>query len=98
MRLKPKVREEQILAAALALAEVVGYTRVTRETVATLAKVSPALISVRMGTMIEFRRALMRYAVRCACLPVIAQGLSARDPHARKAPHALKQRALATLC
>lgn len=96
-RLSPEIRAEQILAAALTLAKDVGYTNVTRESVAALAKVSPALISVRIGTMAVFRRKLMRYAVRLECLPVIAQGLSARDPHARKAPEALKLKALAAL-
>lgn len=97
MRLQPEVREEQILAAALNVARVVGYMRVTREEVAHEAQCSPALISVRLGTMTEFRRKLMRYAVRVKCLPVIAQGLAARDPHAQKAAPELKQKALAAL-
>lgn len=97
MRLDPKIREEQLLAAALELARHTGYTRVTREAVADRAKVSPALISARLGTMADFRRKLMRYAVRVACLPVIAQGLAARDPHAAKASPDLKRQALASL-
>lgn len=71
--------------------------RVTREEVAHGAKCSPALISVRLGTMKDFRRKLMRYAVRVGDLIVIAQGLAARDPHAQKANPELKQRALAAL-
>jgi AcrR family transcriptional regulator len=97
MRLDPKIREEQILAAALNVAKVVGYSNVTREEAAHEAGVSPALISVRLGTMANFRRKLMRYAVRMKCLPVIAQGLAARDPYAQKAPAELKQKALAAL-
>lgn len=96
-RLAPEIRVEQILAAALNVAKVVGYANVTREEAAHEAGVSPALISVRLGTMINFRRKLMRYAVRVECLPVIAQGLAARDSHAQKASPELKQRALATL-
>lgn len=96
-RLDPKVREEQILAAALNVAKIKGYTNVTREDASHEAGVSPALISVRLGTMITFRRKLMRYAVRTECLAVIAQGLAARDPHAQKASPELKQKALATL-
>lgn len=97
MRLDPKVREEKILNAALNVAKVLGYANVTREEVAHEAMVSPALISVRLGTMANFRRKLMRYAVRVECLAVIAQGLAARDPHAQKASPELKQKALATL-
>lgn len=96
-RLQPEIREEQILAAALNVAKVVGYTHVTRDEAAHEAGVSPALISVRLGTMANFRRKLMRYAVRMKCLPVIAQGLVARDIHALKAPIELRQKALAAL-
>lgn len=93
-----KPTNDEILAVALKLAQQAGYKGVTRERVAAAAGISPALVSVRLGTMIEFRRKLMRFAIRRACLPVIAQGLAARDPHARRAPDELKQLALATLC
>lgn len=82
---------DTLLAVALTLAQAVGYTHVTREAIATHANVSPALISVRFGTMKELRRKLMRYAVRVKCRTVILQGIIAHDPHATKAyPDALK--------
>jgi AcrR family transcriptional regulator len=96
-RLNPKDRKEQILAAALDLSVKHGYTRVTREGVAVAAECSPALVSSYFGTMIAFRRDIMRAAIRRQVLPVIAQGLAAQDPHAKRAPDGLKQAALAEL-
>lgn len=95
-RMKPT--NDEILEAALKLARQDGYRDVTRERIATAAGVSPALVSVRLGTMIQLRRRLMRYAIKRACLPVIAQGLAARDGQALKAPAELKNLALASLC
>lgn len=89
-----KPDDNTLLCLALTIAEEIGYAHVTREGLATLAQVSPALISVRFGTMTEFRRKLMRYAVRVECLPVIAQGLAAHDPHAKKARPSLQRAAL----
>jgi AcrR family transcriptional regulator len=89
---RPKLKQDdQILAAAARLACTQGYQSVTREAVAAEAGVSPAVVSHRFGTMIAFRRSLMRYAVRKYVLPVIAQGLAVRDPHARKAPAEVQQ-------
>lgn len=92
-----KPTNDEILAAALKLAAAKGYREVTREAVAGAVNISPALVSVRLGTMPDFRRHLMRYAIRVKCLPVIAQGLAARDRHARKASDELRTLALATL-
>ena len=96
-RLEPKQREAQILATALTLAESKGYAQVRRDTVAEAAGISPALVNVHFGTMADFRRALMRYAVRERNLRVIAQGLAAGDRHAEKAPEGLKRAACLAL-
>lgn len=96
-RLAPDIREEQILYAALNLAVEVGYSKITREGIAARASISPALVSVRLGTMDSLRRKLMRYAIRMRCLKVIAQGLAVGDRHALKAPTPLKLEALAAL-
>lgn len=90
----PKDRKGQLLVAALELAERVGYTQVTRDALAAAAGVSPALVSVRFGTMLCFRRDLMRFAIRKEALRVIAQGLCISDCHARKAPEELRRRAM----
>lgn len=74
-RLKPDARKEDILAAALPLAETDGYANLTREQIGVAAGVSGPVLNYHFGTMAQFRRALMRYAVKVECLKVVAQGL-----------------------
>jgi AcrR family transcriptional regulator len=97
IKLAARERVAQILGAALDVAAKVGYQRVTRQEVADRIGIPSSLIPYHMGTMVEFRRQIMREAVRVECLPVIAQGLAHRDRHAMKAPDELRARALATL-
>lgn len=96
-RLSPEVRRRQILEAAVTLAEETHYTQVTRQGVATEARIAPTLISYHFSTMPQLRRAIMRYAVHNEHLVVIAQGLVARDPQALKAASELQARALGSL-
>ncbi len=98
VKLEARERIAQILAASLRLAPRVGYMRLTREAVAAeLGLASSSLICYHMGTAAKFKRAVMREAVRTECLPVIAQGIVAKDPQALKVPHELRTRALASL-
>lgn len=97
IKLQARQRVAQILAASLELAAVSGYQKLTREAVAQRLGIPPSLIPYHMGTMTEFRRSVMREAVRVECLAVIAQGLAARDRHALKADADLQKRALASL-
>jgi AcrR family transcriptional regulator len=95
--MEPKEREAELIKAALAHATVVGYTNVTRKSLADYAKCSEALVSARFGTMKQLRRAIMRHAIMEGNLRVIAQGLAVRDAQARKAPDELKEQARAAL-
>jgi len=92
-----KDRRDEIVSVALALAVTHGYARVTREAVATRVNVTPQAIQHHIGTMAALRRDLMRRAIECECLPVIAQGMANRDEHALKAPPELQARARAAL-
>lgn len=96
IKLEAKQRISNILTAGLELAKEHGYQNVTREAIAEKAGMSTGLVSTRMGTMKELKRKLMREAIRVECLPVIAQGLAMRDPHARKCPEPLQKKALAS--
>lgn len=96
-KLDARTRVAQILAAALELAPAVGYQKLTREAVAQRLGIPSSLIPYHMGTMAEFRRQIMREAVRVGCLPVIAQGIVANDRHALKAEPELRARALQSL-
>lgn len=93
-----KERTAALLAAALQAALAHGWGKVTREQIAAQAGVSPALVSARLGTMDAMRRSVMRAAVRQRCLPVIAQGLVARNAHALAADAGLRQEAMEAAC
>jgi len=92
--MKPEVRRDDILYAAVKAAESRHYLKLTRFQVAEAADVSEGLITHYFGTMVKLRRDIMRYAIRNRCLPVIAQGLTSNDPHARKADPDLQREAL----
>lgn len=96
-RMTPRERREDVLSAALRLAVMHGYTHITRDDIAMAAGCSPALVSQTLGTMRCLRRALVRAAVAREVLPVIAQGLALRDPHALRAPEELRVRAAGSL-
>lgn len=96
-RLEPDIRRDEILSAGLFCAEKYGWTRFTRIQVAECAKCAESLVSAYFGTMVKFRRDIMREAIRSERLKIIAQGLIAEDRHARKANPDLKRRALENL-
>lgn len=96
-RLNPAQRRRELLDAALALATEGHYMRVSRYAIAKRAGCSDSLIQHHLGTMCKLRRAVMRAAVMTECLPVIAQGIVAKDPQALKAPAALRERALTSV-
>lgn len=96
-RLPPEARGLILLDVALREAKKHGWANLTREQIATAASVSPALVSARLGTMVNLRRDVMRQAVKLGELRVLAEGLAARDPIAMKAPAEMRQRAAAAM-
>lgn len=97
-RLLPDDRKLEILNAAIKVAgRPGGWSKLTRDAVAKEAGCAEGLPSKYFGTMVAFRRAIMRAAIVRADLSVIAQGIAAGDKYAQKADADLKARALATL-
>lgn len=90
-------RKIQILNAAVALATTDGYANITRTDVAELAGVSTGLVNKYYSTIPQLKRAVMRAAIQREVLSIVAQGLTAKDPQALKAPDELKQRAVASI-
>ena len=93
-RLKPDVRKEEIISCALFLAIDGHYMQVQRKQIADELGVTPPALTYHFGTMQQLRRAVMRAAVTQEILTVIAQGLVAQDAQAKKAPEALRRRAI----
>ena len=97
MRLKPKERKEQILTVALKIAANVGYANVTRQQVASAANIAPALVSKYFGTMKNFKRSVMRAAIKQEVLPIILDGIVQKEPQALKIPKSLRLKAIVLL-
>lgn len=96
-RLNPTDRREQILAAAVELADCSGLTALTFDAVAQAARCSKALVVRYFYTTAEMRQHVMTRAVTEERLRVIADGLVARDAVALSAHGWLKARALAAV-
>lgn len=97
-RLQPADRKQQILDAALRVAaRPGGWGRLTREAVAKEAACAEGLPSVYFGTMVNFKRAIMRAAITGRNLPIIAQGIASGDRCALKAPPQLRAEAMTSL-
>ena len=96
-RVEANLRHKQILEAAIKIALKVGYHKMTRGDIALKAGISMGLITLRFGTMVKLRRAVMRAAIAQEIPEIVAQGLANSDPHARKAPPTLKAKAATLL-
>lgn len=96
-RLGKAARIDDILDAAINIAEVKGYTKVTWKELGDASGVSLGLLVYHFGSIQEFKRTLMRAAITRKNLTILAQGLAVKDEHAIKAPDELKQSAIALL-
>ena len=97
-RLSARDRRDELLNAALIVAaRPGGWAALTRASVAKEAQCSDALVSAHFGTMIEFRRSVMRAAIKRRALSVIAQGVASADRTALHAPPELKREAMGDL-
>lgn len=80
-KLKPEVRKEQIIKAAMTLAERDGYVNILRRDIAAEAGCGNGTINLHYGTMQQLRRDLIRHAIKQKNFVIIAQALMNRDPH-----------------
>jgi len=96
-RTSAAIRTDHILSVAMDVAERDGFAKLPRNTVAEECGISDSLIAYHFGTMPDFKRTVMRHAIKHERLRIIAEGLATRDIHAVKAPEELKARALASL-
>lgn len=96
-RMTPDARTAEILDAAVKLAKRIGFRKLTRDGVAKAAKVSTGLVSTHFGGIEKLRDEVMRVAVNDEILPIVADGLFSGNRIARRAPSALRQRAVQSL-
>lgn len=88
----PTIRREEILSAAVELANKIGYQNITRDAVANIAGISSGLIALYFNTMAQLKKAVMKTAIDKQILPIIAQGLSLGDTQAQRVSSDLKKR------
>ena len=93
-RLDPGDRKATILVAACDAAARFGFAKFSRDSVATMAGVSPALVSHYFSTMVALRRAVMGEAIRSQRLRIIAEGIVAGDRRALRADATLREAAM----
>jgi len=97
MRLKPDDRYNQILDAAVRVAERTGYRTLKREDVAKEAGVSTGLVSHYYLFIELLRLEVLAAAVERGVLPIVAEGLVAGEPVAMQACADLRARAAVSL-
>jgi len=97
MRLKPDDRYNQILDAAVRVAERSGYRTLRREDVAREAGVSHGLVSHYFLYIDLLRMEVLTAAVARGVLPIVAEGLVAGEPVAQQATADLRARAAVSL-
>lgn len=96
-RKDPKARYAAILDAAVKEATEKGVSNILRKDIALRAGVSEPMVNKHLGTITQTKRLIMRKAISDGVLPIIAEGLATREPHAMKISDELKQAALNTL-
>ena len=89
--------QEHVLSAAVRVARRSGWSAVTREAVAAECGLSTGTVSNAFRTMGALRTEVMCVAVTAGDLPIVAEGLAAREPVCINASPELKRRALDTL-
>lgn len=86
-------RKKDIMEAGVTLALRDGFRNVTRDGVATEARVSTALVNRYWGTIENLRDAIVLEAVRKELLPILAQAMLDGHPYAVAAPKRVQERA-----
>ncbi len=94
---KKATRRAHVLAVAYEMAAELGYQWISRDPVASRAKVAQGSIQFLFGSMKELKREVLREAIRREDLAILAQGLADGSPIAHSAPEDMKKRALAAL-
>jgi AcrR family transcriptional regulator len=85
--------KDAILAAAMQIANLKGYKRVTRSDIATRAEIATGSVSYHYGSMKKLQAAMVERAVETENLKMLGQALSDRHPVALKAPESLRRAA-----
>lgn len=94
-RMAPAERKEQLLCAAITLAEKHGYNKINRLMIveAMDGDITDGLVSRYFGQRHSLRQAVLFAGIERGNLTILAQGLALGDVHARKAPASMRKEA-----
>lgn len=96
-KLKPEIRKELIIEAAISVAEEVGYLNIQRVDVANKAGCASGTVNRYYGTMNQLKIDVLRHAIKNENYTVIMQGITNNAPQMKKVSDDLKQRACSAL-
>lgn len=96
-RMAPAERKEQLLCAAIKIAERVGYNKLNRLMIVKEldGEITDGLVNRYFGQRHSLRMAVLYAGIERGNLTILAQGLALGDSYARKAPIALRKAAKA---
>lgn len=83
-------RQQEILSAAVGIAERDGYMVMKRDDVARAANCATGSVHRYFDTMENLRQLVMEHAIKAGNMVVLGQGLGMRHPAAKKAPKEMK--------
>jgi AcrR family transcriptional regulator len=94
-RMAPTERKEQLLTAAIRVAERVGYNKINRLMIVKElgGEVTDGLVNRYFGQRHSLRQAVLYAGIERGNLTILAQGLALGDTYARKAPAAMRKAA-----
>ena len=93
-RLSKKLRESQLIQAALLAASKTNIDSVTKQQIADLAGVTHGLVREYLGNMGDVRRTIVREAINQEALPVIINALSTGRARMQVLPPQLRAKIL----
>lgn len=90
-------KKTEMVTAALARAEKIGFGSLTRDEVANACNCSPALVNIRFGTLAAMKNDILRAAIKRERLPIVAYALAVAHPLCKKISPELRAKASAHL-
>ena len=82
----PRIRKQQLLNAAVELALQVGFSNMTRDSIAQFANVSTGLINFHFDSIKQLRKELIKLAIDKEILPIIIQAIGKGEIKLNKLP------------
>lgn len=94
IRMKPAIRKQQILDAAVELAVEKGYRNITRKDVAIASKSASGLIGRYFKTVAGLKRAIVETAIEREIMPILAENLSIKGEETKSLSPELKEKVI----